>query len=154
MKVQDLIENSDEHMYPQELWNELVQILRGAEQDLQNQQQDSTTYSIGGNFHQASSGSVQLQKNYVSHFHYGGSMTWNYALKIGTNVQGRKALEHAQSVYKQLVQTVRDAVAFAGNVKIQADHNDIMHINVDDRQFTIKYDYASNFCTVAIRVAK
>lgn len=154
MRIQELLENQDEHLYPQELWNELVQTLQGAEKRLQAEQQADTSYGIGGNLHQSSSGQVQLQKDYVQHGAYNSSIHWNYALKIGTNVKGRKALDHAVETYKQLVLIIKEAIENYGNVRLAGDHQDVMHVKVDDRKFSIMYDYGSNFCTVGIRVAQ
>lgn len=160
MKIQDLIENEEEHQgdhtYPQEVWNFMVGVLRQNAERLKNKAQGDTSHSRGGNISQSSSGAVKVEQNWRQHSTYGGSTTWNFALQVGTNIQGggTAALAAVKEAFTEMVEGLKEYRDESINIEIVNQQQDFFSLKVDDRQFNVSYNYASNYCWVAIRVAR
>lgn len=154
MKLDELLNNpielteetSDDDA--QALWSELVRILKQNESRLKEKSGKESSHSIGGNFRAVVSGKVEIRKNYhESGGSYGIPRTWNFMLEIGNNIDG-KAIDEAKEVFDELVDAAEDADADVN------EHDDYANVTIGKRQFVMKYNYASSFCWVGLRVAK
>lgn len=154
MKLDELLNNpvalteetSDDDA--QALWSDLVAILKQNESRLKEKSGKESSHGIGGNFRAVVSGNVGIRKNYhESGGSYGIPTTWNFMLEIGNNIDG-KALDEAKEVFNELVDAAEEA---DGDVN---ENDNRAFVKIGNRQLSIKYEYASSFCWVGIRVAK
>jgi hypothetical protein len=129
-----------------ELWASLIERLKKSQAELSKKAGAQSSHNIGGNLSAAVSGKVALVKNYSDYSRYSGTHVWDYALQVGNNLKGSKAIDEITKLFNNLLQEVKGY-----ELKKLEAHNDVFHAYFNDGSISCKYEYASSFCWLAIR---
>lgn len=155
MKIKELFEaitpvDPSGNIGAQELYEELEAMLEDAELGLQKREAEDTTHSLGGSFRAAVSGKTRLVKGYTDHGYANSTTDWDLCLQIGNGIQGgTTALEEVRDLFKE---AKAEAKEMDPN-KLET-FDSIFHAYFDDGSVSCKYEYARNYCWIAIRKNK